>query len=189
MFKVSLTKLTQHLPHPSIPGVLFLLAITILALSICVNQFQEWYFAEDMLSAVLSVVSLPILLHLHCSFPISMYTINVNRRTVHLATYILLTILWFAADIFSTIKWVWVPLHCSRAETHLIERWCIQINALRGLMWIMLFARMSSSLSVLCLCSINGIVTSAAIRAWIYPRSLNDNYKLFDRVDLETSSC
>ncbi|KAF8906876.1 hypothetical protein CPB85DRAFT_1312634 [Mucidula mucida] len=143
--------------------VLLVLVITTLALAARVNEFQEWFYACDIIIFTLALLSLLLVLLLtlpivlsalnHSHAPIAYFLttrFHIHRRMgvqtariLQLGAYAILGVFWLAGAAFGTSRWKGVPMKCPTVaevdddDAEAMVRWCNDLKALRVMVWVL----------------------------------------------------
>jgi len=122
------------------------LDIVVLALSVSVNVFQEFFFEADLFPLTLSIVTLVILL-LQIVLDLTSENAFTARPVFEIPLLGTLTIAWLASNSFSTSRYTGLP-NCSIFSDDLDgeHTWCRNAQGLRALVWVELVALLSTTL-------------------------------------------
>jgi len=111
------------------------LDIVVLALSVSVNIFQEFFFVADLFPLLLSIVTLAIFL-LQVVLDLTSKNAFTARPAFEIPLLGTLTIVWLAFNAFSTSRYTDLP-DCSVFDDVPDERtWCRNVQGLRVFIWL-----------------------------------------------------
>ncbi|KAF9647642.1 hypothetical protein BDM02DRAFT_3075143, partial [Thelephora ganbajun] len=115
---------------------IIVLDIVVLALSVLVNIFQEFFFVADLFPLFLSIVTLAILL-LQIVLDLTSKNAFTARPAFEIPLLGTLSILWLAFNSFSTSRYTGLP-NCSVFPDDLSDEraWCRNTQGLRAIIWI-----------------------------------------------------
>jgi len=117
-------------------GFVIVLDIVVLALSVSVNVFQEFFFVADLLPLFLSIATLAILLT-QIAFELTSQNPLTSRPVFEIPLMGALTIFWLVINSFSTSRWKGLPNCSVFSEDDPDERvWCRNMQGLRAIVWI-----------------------------------------------------
>jgi len=116
---------------------LLLVNILVLALSVRVNVYQEYFFMADKFPLILSAISM-VYLALSILLDLGLETPFTGKAGFELPAFGIFSIFWFAFDIFSTARWSKVPMACSSIPAEYADEigWCKDVQALKAFTWI-----------------------------------------------------
>ncbi|KAJ7100602.1 hypothetical protein B0H15DRAFT_816653 [Mycena belliarum] len=117
--------------------LLLVVNIVVLALSTRVNLYQEFFFIADRFPFILSIITFVVLglMTLIDFVSNSSYT---GRPQFEIGVLSLLSIFWFAFNVFSSSRWSSVPFNCGVIPSDFTDtiQWCQQLSALRVVVWM-----------------------------------------------------
>lgn len=115
---------------------IIVLSIVVLALSVSVNTFQEFFFVADLFPMLLSIVTL-VIMPLQIMFEVKFENAFTARPAFEVPLLGALTIVWLVVNCFSTSRYTSLP-NCSVFSDGIDgeEGWCHSAQALRIIIWI-----------------------------------------------------
>jgi len=121
--------------------LLILLSVAVVVTSARVNIFQEFFFMADLFPLILSSVTLFLLvltLMLDLVLTKTFFTVPIFEVGLLSA----MTIIWLAFNIFSTVRWQFIPLDCASIPPEYDEErvWCRDVQALKSFVWTLFAA-------------------------------------------------
>jgi len=128
---------------------LFFLNVVILVLSARVNHFQGDFYIADLLTLVLSVITLGIAV-LAFVLDVGLDNSPTARAPFKIASLLILSIFWLAFNVFSTARWRHTPFDCSAIPADFSDSRCEDIRALRVFVWVNWVVLLLATLGTLC---------------------------------------
>jgi len=118
-------------------GILLLVNIAVLAFSVRVNRFQEFFFAADLFPFGLAITTL-VLLSSTIVLDFAISHAYMGRPQFEIGYLGLFSVLWLISNSFSTSRWSLVPMQCDTIPPEFSgERaWCKDLQALKALVWV-----------------------------------------------------
>jgi len=112
------------------------LDVAVLALSVLVNIFQEFFFMADLFPLLLSIVTLGVIL-LQIILDLTSKNAPTARPVFEIPLLGILTIVWLASNSFSTARYTGLP-NCSIFPDDLADEraWCRNAQGLRTVIWV-----------------------------------------------------